>query len=92
MRTSSGSRARRFAASPQRDVAGQLRFQIGMLDVSNNKKPDFEPIVINEKLRIAGHQLGVETALFNGPTTRYQREFSRMDELDIVVLPIQSSK
>jgi hypothetical protein len=62
-------------ASHKKDVAGNLRFQIGMMDVNTIQKTDHEPVAVSEPVILSCTQLGIETANKNGRNTGFKRVF-----------------
>lgn len=59
------------------DVVGQLRYQLGMIDIEKAAKDatDFEPVLVKEQLKLSCAQLGIELPDKHSEQTTYQREF-----------------
>ncbi|CAD7961455.1 unnamed protein product [Amoebophrya sp. A25] len=70
-------------------VDGQLRYQIGMIELGALDNVDFDPPVLKESVKLNALQLGIETEGYHGPNTKYQKEFDNFQDGDIQVMKVQ---
>ena len=64
-------------------TAGQLRFQIGILDVENKVRAvDHEPMKVREDVTLNCWQLGLETVAENGKNAAFRRPYAGFEDVD----------
>ncbi|CAD7961534.1 unnamed protein product [Amoebophrya sp. A120] len=70
-------------------VDGELRYQIGMIEMDKLDNSDFDPAIVQEEVKLQGRQLGIETDNYHSQSTKYQKNFDQFQESSIQLMTVQ---